>query len=371
MQSFYKTIFLFFITTSFCSASHLLGGEIRATNVSGLTYRISAQIFFDAVDGGSAAQSQNSINVCFGDGSTGIASRKSYTALDGDSKGVAVGVFELTHTYASVGTFQISTAIDNRSQGILNYPSSDQFPMFLWTVINTSFSNSTPVLPNPIFETGAKQVLKIDLKSTNNDPDSVSAHLQKLSSPSPGTCGVRMLDNNYLYPNDVTKKGRFYVDQIEKKLVWNAPEALGKYIYSVVVDEWRDGIKISESYHEGIIVVTDKDGPTVEIPPYLPATTSELITANPDSDYSDLTLAMEAYPIPTQDYLNVRVESKYATNLTIQLINLEGRVVKQIKTGSQVVEWRDQLDLRQLNSGLYIIKATDEAGKFVTRKIVR
>lgn len=370
MQTFYRALFFIFISASFASATHLLGGEIRATNLAGLTYRISAQIYFDALGGGPATDSQKTIEICFGDGSTAIANRSSLTALTGEFKGISVGVYEVTHTYPTTGLFQISSAIDNRSMGIINY-NDDSTPMFLWTVINTQFSNSTPILSSPVTTAGAKQILKIDLKPTISDSDSISAHLQKLSAPSPGTCGVRMLDEKYIFPNDVVKKGTFSLDQIDKKLIWNSPEALGTYIYAVVIDEWRDGIKISETYREGIITVIEKDGPTVEIPAYQPATTTGVIAGNPDGDYSELTLALSAYPVPTQDYLTVKVESKYATTLKIQLINLEGRVVQEINTTSPTVEWKDQLDLRQLTSGLYIIKASDENGKFVTRKVVR
>ena len=370
MKTLYKTLFLFFITTSICSATHLLGGDIRATNTSGLTYKIRVQLYFDAVGGGQAADSQSNVLVCFGDGNTAQADRISYTELTGDSKGVSVGIYELTHTYPSTGVFQISSSIANRTSGMLNY-SGLAAEIFLWTVINTSVSNNTPELPYPLFSTGAKQVLKIDLKPINSDSDSTSAHLQKLSSPSPGTCGVRLLDYNYVYPNDVSKTGTFSIDQADKKLIWNAPEALGKYVYAVIIDEWRNGIKISETYREGVIVVVDKPGPTVEIPPYVPATESGIITANPDKNYDALTLAIEAYPVPTQDYLTVKVSSKNPTTLKIQLINLEGTVVKEIKTSAKSLEWSEQLDLRQTVSGLYIIKAVDETGKTATKKIVR
>ena len=370
MQTFYKTLFLLLITASISSATHLLGGGIRAINLAGLSYRISAQIYFDAVGGNSAAEAQNSIEICFGDGSTAVASRKSLTPLTGDLKGISVGIYEVTHTYASTGLFQVSTAVSNRSYGMLNY-NDDTTPMFLWTVLNTAFSNSTPILPVPVTTAGANQILKIDLKPTITDSDSISAHLQKLSAPSPGTCGVRMLDEKYIFPNDVVKKGTFSLDQIDKKLIWNAPQSLGKYIYAVVIDEWRDGIKISETYREGIITVIDKDGPTVEIPPYVAATTSGIIASNPDGDYSELTLSLDAYPVPTRDYLTIKVESKYATTLKIQLVTIEGRIIHEINTVSPTVEWKDQIDVRQLNNGLYILKATDESGKFVTKKVVR
>jgi hypothetical protein len=239
--------------------------------------------------------------------------------------------------------------------------------MFLWTVIDTQVSNSTPVLPVPIFTAGSKQIFKIDLKSAVSDSDSTTAHLQRLSKTSPGTCGVRSLNENYIYPNDVSKKGIFYVDQSSKQLVWNAPDLLGKYIYAVVIDEWRNGIKISETYREGLITVTDKPGSVVEIPPYVPVNDSGLITSLPDSD--NLAMQVDAFPVPTDDFLTVNVRSVTATTLRIELINMNGQIVKQINTTNNLTQWSQQLDLRQMAKGLYIVRVTDQLGKFVTRKI--
>ncbi|MEO6684355.1 MAG: T9SS type A sorting domain-containing protein [Dyadobacter sp.] len=370
MSAFYRIVLLLCLCSSASYATHLLGGEIRAVNLSGQTYKITAQIYFDVSPQSSGASAaQNSIMICFGDGKTAEVKRSSFDVLSGDQSGVAVGTYDVTYTYPSSGIFQISTNLNNRTSNLLNFSNSDQSEMFLWTVIDTQVSNSTPVLPLPIFTAGSKQIFKIDLKPTVTDSDSTTAHLQRLSKTSPGTCGVRSLNDTYIYPNDVSKKGTFYVDQASKKLVWNAPDLLGKYIYAVVIDEWRDGIKISETYREGLITVTDKPGPIVEIPPYVPVNDSGLITSLPDSD--NLAMVVEAFPVPTEDFLTVSVKSATATTLRVELINMNGQIVKQINTTENLIQWSQQLDLRQLAKGLYIVRVTDQLGKFVTRKIAR
>lgn len=370
MSAFYRIVFLLCLCSSASYATHLLGGEIRAVNLSGQTYRITAQIYFDVSPQSSGATSaQNTILLCFGDGKTAEVTRTNFDVLSGDQSGVAVGTYEVTYTYPSAGIFQISTNLNNRTANLLNFPNSELSEMFLWTVIDTQVSNSTPVLPVPVFTAGSKQIFRIDLKSSATDSDSTTAHLQRLSKTSPGTCGVRSLNDTYIYPNDVNKKGTFYVDQTAKKLVWNAPDLLGKYIYGIVIDEWRDGIKISETYREGLITVIDKPGPTVEIPPYVPVNDSGLITSLPDSD--NLSLVVEAYPIPTEDFLTVSVKSATATTLRIELINMNGQIVKQINTTENQIQWSQPLDLRQLPKGLYIVRITDQLGKFVTKKIAR
>jgi hypothetical protein len=372
MSTFYRIIFLICLCTSSVYATHLLGGEIRATNLSGQTYKISAQIYFDASPGGGpATEGQSSILVCFGDGNTAEVKRTSLTRLAGDQKDIAVGTYDINYTYPAAGTFQISTNITNRTGNLLNFDGSVNTGMFLWTVINTQIINTTPVLPVPIFTAGARQVFQIDLKPAGTDADSISAHLQKVSKTSPGTCGVRSINDTYLYPNDVSKKGTFSIDQMNKKLVWNAPDLQGIYIYAVVIDEWRDGVKISETYREGLITVTDKPGSTVEIPPYIPGGITGPVTGLPDSEGGNLSLLAEVFPVPTEDFLTVSVSSAAPTGLRVEVINLSGQIVRVIKTSEKQTLWSQQMDLRRLSKGMYIIRITDDEGKFITKKIVR
>lgn len=369
MSILYRALLLLCICSSATYATHLLGGEITASNVSGLTYKISVQLYLDVATYGQASSAQKSVLVCFGDGNTAEVQRETITNLTGDQEGIARATYSTQYSYPSTGSFQISTNVDNRSGSMLNLANAQFSSMFLWTVINTQVSNNTPVLPTPIYTAGAKQVLKIDLKATVSDSDSTTAHLQTLSKTSPGTCGVRSLDDTYLYPNDVAKKGSFKIDQVNKKLVWNAPDNLGKYIYAVVIDEWRDGIKISESYREGIITVIDKPGETVEIPPYESASSGSLVAGISDSE--NISISVEAYPIPTEDYLTVNVATRYASTVKVQLINLEGKIVQETKSTALATQWSTQLDLRQLTRGLYIVRALDDQGQFATKKVAR
>ena len=372
MSTFYRIIFFLCLSSSASYATHLLGGEIRAENVSGQTYKISAQLYFDVSPGGlGSSDAQNMIKLCFGDGNTADVQRTSYTKLSGDQNGITIGTYEVTYTYPSSGIFQISTNVTNRTGNLLNFTNAELSEMFLWTVINTQVQNSTPILPTPIFSAGAKQIFTVDLKPVVTDADSITAHLQKLSKSSPGTCGVRSINEKYAYPNEVSKKGTFAVDRTNNKLVWNAPELLGNYIYAVVIDEWRNGVKISETYREGLILVTDKAGPTVEIPAYVPVNEAGIVSAIPDADVENLSLVVEAFPVPTEDFLTVRVNSVAPTTLRVQVINLDGQIVREIKTGTKMTQWSQQIDLRRITKGLYMIRVINDQGKFATRKIVR
>ncbi|MCF0041783.1 T9SS type A sorting domain-containing protein [Dyadobacter fanqingshengii] len=367
MKSVYKVFLLILLASPYSFATHVRGGEIMATHVSGQNYQIKVRLYFDLAVGEGAATAQSNVLVCFGDGSTKEFQRTKAERIPGN---VLVSDYDGMHTYPSSGQFQISVSLENRTPGILNFPNSGDTKAFFWTVINTQVSNSTPVLPYLVFEGGVRQLFKIDLKATVADVDSFTVTLPKLSKPSPGECGVRMLEHGYMYPNEVSSKGTFKVIPNVNQLVWQAPEVLGNYIFAMVVSEWRDGIIISESYREGLITVIDKPGPTVEIPPYESAENGGLITSTPNVKSAEVSMAIVAYPVPTESFVTVKAYSKKRSIVTLQLIDSNGRVLREIKSGSPVISVQEEFDLRNLAKGLYIIKASNEVDA-VSQKVIR
>jgi hypothetical protein len=362
-------LLVFVVPSSF--ATHLLGGEIRAERISNqsLKFKISVHLYLDLLNGTQAAEAATSVPVCFGQGDVIEAPRVSLTNIGNN---IGIGVYETTYTYPASGTFQIGALVSNRSALYLNSPNSELQSMFLWTVVNTTLPDfATPVLPYPVMQAGAKQVFTVDLKPAQNT-DSTSVHLQSASKGSPGTCGVRSIDYDYFFPNDLTKSGIFKVDNVNKKLIWNAPEKAGKYLYAFVVDQWRDGIIISQSYHEATIFVTDRNGETVEIPPYEPVTTADgggLLTANPASS-PELSISLSAYPVPTESYLSFKVNSQTRSAINVQIVNLQGQVVRELNSSQAEVLFQDQFDMRLLPKGIYLIRAKNDRDS-VVQKVVR
>ena len=367
MNIIYKILLLSLLFLPGAYATHLMGGEIRAVHISGQTFRISVHVYLDLVNGSNAADVMQTVNVCFGDGSTSELPRSNTTRLPDFP--AAVAIFEKTYTFSSSGKFQISASVSSRSP-YLNLPNAISENLFLWTVIDTYSPNNSPILPYPLIAAGVKQVFAIDLKPLVADNDSISISLQTVSKPSPGTCGVRSLQTSFFYPNDLTKNGTFKVDSKNKKLVWNAPELAGNYVYAFIVNEWRDGIIISQSYHEGTIVVTDRSGEAVSIPQYEPA--GAFITSVPISTLAspEISMKLDAYPIPTEDILNFKVYSKKRSNIKVQLINLQGKVLKEISSKEQAILFEEAFDIHILSKGIYILKASNEL-ESVSQKIIR
>jgi len=369
MKYFYRILFVLFFAAPACFGTHLKGGEIRYTYLSPQTYKISVLLYLDPTSGGGATEAQSTVTVCMGDKNVIEVSRVSMTPLT-DSSGIVVGLYEGTYTYPSAGLYQISASINNRTS-TLNFPNGMSTPMLLWTTIETQFNNSSPVFPFLHFTAGVRQVFTVDLKPTLPDVDSVSFRLQKLSKTSPGTCSVRRVDSSFVFPNDVSKTGTFGIKQVEKKLVWTAPEQVGVYSYALVADEWRDGIKISESYREGSIFVTDRPGKTVDIPDYVYAGELDgIITSIPKLDSPEISIAIEAYPVPTADYVTVKAYSKQRSIIKLELIDLHGRVLKEFTAKTADIIFQEQFDLRNYSPGIYIIRAGNGL-EFTSQKVVR
>jgi hypothetical protein len=366
MKSVYKIIFLLLLITPMCYATHIKGGEISATYVSSQTYEIKVRLFLDAQNDASSGQS--TVEVCFGDGSTKEFSRTKGGTIPG-SGNVSYSEYIGTHTYPSTGTYQISVSLLNRTSGLINLPNSEQTPFFLWTVVNTELANNTPQMPYPLFEAGVRQLFSIDLKPSLQDQDSITVKVSRLSKASPGTCGVRMVDHTYLFPNEISSSGIFKVDVAKKKLVWQAPEVIGNYAYAMVVSEWRNGIIISETYREGLISVIDRPGETVEVLPYESSEFGGLITSAPNVDSPEVSMAVEAYPVPSEDFVTVKAYSKTRAVIRLQLIDIKGRIIREITSKSPVILFQEEFDVSNLNRGIYIIRAGNSIDS-VSQKIL-
>lgn len=110
-----KTVLLLFLilfSLEGVQATHLIGGYIQATPISGLslTYRISAVLYLDEVNGKAATNQASSIDICLGDGTT-------ITAI----QSVAGGLVTATAAYLDTD-FQLTTfpgPVDDRLQVVI------------------------------------------------------------------------------------------------------------------------------------------------------------------------------------------------------------------------------------------------------------
>lgn len=362
----YSIAFILLFTYHTAFSAQIEGGEIRAKSISTQSYDITVSLFLNESNSGPDQAIPKNIMVCLGNGETKIANRTSYLSIPGTT-GKSTATYQLSYMYPVAGAYQISAKIKGRFQQAVNLVNSPDNELFLWTVINTNFENTTPELPVLEAKAGLKQKFTLNINPTDAEGDSVSFAIQKVSKSSLGTCGVRRLDYNYKYPNQVEEKGTFAIDQFGKKLIWTAPTKTGDYLFAFVMIEWRDGLKISETYREGIINVGILPGDEDAIPAYVYPETSSLIS--PDGQEA-ITMTIEAYPVPTDNIVNVKVASSKSSVITLQVIDTKGRIHNQFTTPNQEVTVEYQFDLTKYPKGLYIVRAIGNA-KSVSKKIIR
>jgi len=78
---------------------------------------------------------------------------------------------------------------------------------------------------------------------------------------------------------------------------------------------------------------------------------------------------IEFFPNPTNDLVHIIAEGLNDPQ-AVQLIDHTGKVVKDIKLETGVLEIHETIDVSQLLSGMYFIRFLDRSG-MITRKLIK
>ncbi len=235
-------------------ATHNRAGEITYRQIGPLTYEITLVTYTYTLSPADRPQLQ----IQWGDGTTSIVDRIEKIQLPNYYQR---NTYKGIHTYPGPGTYQIVMEDPNRNDGILNIPGSVNIPFAIKTILQinpTLGNNNTPVLLNPPIDKAAVGKLFIHNPAAfDPDGDSLSYELTVClganGEPIPG----------YTYP---PASHDFYVNPISGDLVWNTPTQPGKYNVAMLIEEWRDGIKIGKIERDMQIEVyeTNNKPPTID-----------------------------------------------------------------------------------------------------------
>ncbi|AXE19946.1 hypothetical protein DR864_20430 [Runella rosea] len=345
-------------------ASHLLGGEIRTRRLTtqGLTYEIRVLLYCDEVSGSLANDGQNNITVCVGEGKqTLTATRQSRVKV---TPKVSLSTYITQYTYAAPGTFTVSVSIENRNSGLANFNSVNT-PFYIQTTFATNIINTTPVL-NTVVGTQAaysKQVFRDNVNAVDAEGDSLIYRLGVSKQSQPGTCTVKDIAD-YRYPNEVTREGVFQINSQTGELTWNAPVQVGSYAYAIIVEEWRDGVRISETQREVTLQVIDQGDDPVIIPPFeYPG--NGLIT----SIESELREYLQIFPSPAQNSVKVSYSSTKPVKVLFQLIDVKGKIVDEYHEPERYLTHIHDFNVGNLPQGIYLIRTI--ADKIVIGKFIK
>ncbi|WMJ75422.1 gliding motility-associated C-terminal domain-containing protein [Cytophagaceae bacterium ABcell3] len=220
-------------------ASHIRAGEITAQRVSenSLTFRFTLTLYLKI----SSGIDQRTADFDFGDGTTRTVNVRSTVNIGNDTER---RTYVVEHTYGAAGNYRVSFVEIYRNAGIRNISNSERVELYLQTAISINpfmGVNNTPVLLNPpidravVGETFIHNPGAFDI-----DGDSIS---YRMTIPRMGP-GVNA--PGYRDPNDPAfGGGSLNLDPVTGDLVWDAPAEPGIYNVAFLIEEWRDGQRIS------------------------------------------------------------------------------------------------------------------------------
>lgn len=216
-------------------ASHNRGGALTYKHIAGLTYEATIVTYTDI--GPFSQADRESLIISWGDGSTDSVARITTESLGFDlQKNTYTGV----HAYSGIGYYTLSMIDPNRTANILNIPSSDNHPFYLESeLIISPFAgggnNSVDFLSPPILFAVIGQPFVQNLTAYDVDGDLLSFELVA----SKGINGQNI--SGYTFPNNSS------IDILNGELVWDAPQGIGSYTFTVKVSECRSGIQVGSA----------------------------------------------------------------------------------------------------------------------------
>ena len=270
--------FLFLCGLSFAAqATHLKGGEITVKRVSDktLTFEFTLTTY---TENNRANVEQNVVNFCFGDGSSILPARRSAGYPINLGNGTMKNVYKIQYTYPAASLFyKVSVAVPNRNDGVLNITRSVDVAFYVETIfsINAGLGlNSTPILLNPAVDLTAVvgQPFIHNSNAVDAEGDSLAYRLSVSRTGAELSCdpaGRGLLAPNFKQPNEVSATpSSFTMNAKTGDLIWKSPQEVGFYNCAFIIEEWRNGVKISETVRDMQIEVKDLDnrGPLLNVP---------------------------------------------------------------------------------------------------------
>ena len=236
-------LFVIYSFTSF--ATHNRAGEITYRQISENTFEITIITYTYSL----SLADRDNLEVQWGDNTTSTAPRVETVALPDYYQR---NKYVTEHTYPGAGTYEIIVEDPNRNFGVGNIPNSVNVVFAIKTVlqINPNLgANNTPILLYPPIDKAALHQVFIH-NPTAYDPDGDSISYKLAVCLEDG--GVEIPDYT-LPPYD----NSFYVNEITGDLVWDSPTVKGIYNVAILIEEWRQDVKIGTIIRDMQIEVVD------------------------------------------------------------------------------------------------------------------
>ena len=228
-------------------ASHLMGGQITARQLNGLQYELTLTLYRDTLG---IPISNETLKIKSTD--TAVVFNVSRVISKPSAVSMPNGVEEYTYidtiTLPAATTYSIEYSNCCRNFAILNMSQPGGENLFLTTNLDASGVNSTPEFLNrPITSAQLNTLFTYNPLPFDADGDSL---VWSLVTPL-GMNGSPV--NGYVMPSADTSQ-LFVIDSITGQISW-MPNLMGHFVASILVEEFRSGVKIGEIRRDMQIIV--------------------------------------------------------------------------------------------------------------------
>lgn len=248
---------LFCLTSVLALATHQKAAELIVEHVSGYTYRAKLYTYTFT----QSPVDRPEMEIFWGDGTSGILTRSREEMLGNDTK---LNYYEGEHTYSGPGSYTLYMEDPNRNSGVVNVPNSVMTSMYISTLITISpwlgEGNNSPVTTRSPVDDNACLGQTFIHNPAAYDPDGDLLTYKLI--PCRTVAGEDV--PGYTYP---AASDTFYLEPHTGNLVWNAPMAQGEYNVALLIEEWRNQMKIGDLTRDMQIIVRACDN----TPPYIQA----------------------------------------------------------------------------------------------------
>ena len=236
-------------------ATHQRAAEIIYRHLDGLTYEITLISY--TFTPSPANLYRDNLLIYWGDGTATNIPRVEVKYLPND---ISYNRYIGTHTFPGASTFTISCEDPNRNGGILNIPNSINTPLFIYSELTISpfiggYNNSPLLLLPPIDNGCVNQPYYHNPGAYDADGDSLSYRLV----PCRGALG--QVIQGYTYP---PASNAFTLNPVTGDLFWDSPPQQGEYNVAILIEEWRNGVRIGSVLRDmQIIIIACSNRPPV------------------------------------------------------------------------------------------------------------
>lgn len=230
-------------------ATHNRAGEITYKQIDALEYEIKLVTY--TYTPSAANETRDYLPIYWGDNIVeNIPRIHAFLLPENYTKNVYVA----RHIYPGPGIYEIVMEDPNRNEGVNNIPGSVNVVFSISTTLKIDGLigfNSTPVLLNPPLDKAlVGQTFIHNPSAFDIEGDSISYKLTTCRKENGGEIP------GYTFPES---SNAFYVDALNGDLVWDAPVNVGTYNVAMMIEEWRNEIKIGEIIRD-IQIEVEKGG---------------------------------------------------------------------------------------------------------------